>query len=653
MKTLSLKENGVFRNLKIAYRMTLMTLVGIGIILGTITYYDYHAARRILEAELRARAEILAQATAGEMEVVKRAVEKVVQEIAIVLESNQFNREQIFRLLHDTTEKHQELYGVGVALHNFASADGSKKAFIPYVNRKENGFTHIDAAQLDYAFETWDWYHLPKELGTPIWTEPYFGKAGQILEVTYCVPLYSQPDHVFQGVVIGDVSLTWLTNLLKSLDIAGNGYAFIVSRKGTFVAHPARRLVMRETIFSLAERQNKPELRKLGQDMMSGKSGFVPFTSFVNEQSYWLAHTPVLDTGWSLAALFPQKEIMAKLIILSRTKLILGGIGGLALTLLVLAIAHSISKPIRQLDLATQMLAAGNLDADLPCMPGKNEVAGLTRSFAKMQKDLKTHIEELKATTAARERIDSDLRIAREIQMSLVPHHFSFDPPQPKADIFALLDPAREVGGDFYDFFMCDDKTLYIAIGDASGKGVPASLFMAVTQAYLRAFVHEDRDPARALTKLNNSLAQDNDTSMFITVFCALIDLETGACRYASGGHNPPFILRHTGQVEILHSVKGPLVGPMEGMSYEAGTIAFEKGDLLFTYTDGVVEAESDHDSFYGEERTIAKLAKLQGQSPEDIIRAVRDDLRNFAGSAPQSDDITMLAVAYKNNTDA
>jgi sigma-B regulation protein RsbU (phosphoserine phosphatase) len=313
-----------------------------------------------------------------------------------------------------------------------------------------------------------------------------------------------------------------------------------------------------------------------------------------------------------------------------------------------LAIARSISRPIRALDDAAQTLAGGDLEATLPVARGGDEVAHLTRSFGNMQRDLRRHIKDLADVTAAKARIESDLATARRIQLDLLPSRFDFDPPRPAVDIRAILEPAKAVGGDFYDFFFIDPRRLFVAVGDVSGKGVPASLFMAVSKAYLKAFVKQGHSPAEALAHLNDELAIENDEGLFLTAFCASVDVETGACAYASGGHAPPLLVRAAGAVEIVPAVQGPLIGLDGGRSFAAGDLELAPGDLLFVSSDGVAEAENSEQALYGDERLARVLARLRGASAEAVLAGVWADIQTFVAGAPPSDDITMLALRLK-----
>ena len=228
--------------------------------------------------------------------------------------------------------------------------------------------------------------------------------------------------------------------------------------------------------------------------------------------------------------------------------------------------------------------------------------------------------------------------------MGLVPRTYPPCPNLENIELYALMDPAREVGGDFYDFFPLDDTRFAMAIGDVSGKGVPAALFMAVTRSFLRSLVREEADQSVVMTRLNDELSRDNDACMFVTLFCAVVHLDTGECRFANGGHNPPFIVRADGSVVMLPAVKGVAVGALEGVQYTEDRVTLRSDDTLFVYTDGVTEAMNPDNELFDEERTIASIKTHHMKTCKEMLMAIRDDLSGFANGAEQSDDITMMA---------
>lgn len=248
--------------------------------------------------------------------------------------------------------------------------------------------------------------------------------------------------------------------------------------------------------------------------------------------------------------------------------------------------------------------------------------------------------------------IENELEIARTIQLSIVPKTFPPFPQVDHCDLYALLEPAKEVGGDLYDFFFIDEKRLFFAIGDVSGKGVPSALMMAVTRTLLKAKMERDADLAETISQVNNALCEGNEMVMFVTAFCGILDIETGIVEYCNAGHNPPYILRKDGQVEKIPSTRGVALGVVRDLTYGKGQIVLSRGDVIVTYTDGVTEAANDMKDLYQDERLQACLAQSKGFEPKQIVESVFQDVKRFTNGAPQSDDITLLVLRYKERLD-
>jgi sigma-B regulation protein RsbU (phosphoserine phosphatase) len=487
-----------------------------------------------------------------------------------------------------------------------------------------------------------------------VWTEPYYQEGGgEVVLATYAVPVRLSDDPApVSAVVAGDISLFWLRRLLQDIDLGDSGYAFLISKTGTFIAHPDPDFIMNESVFSVAAAREDPSLRAIGQKMIAGESGYVAFdglrTMKADEPS-WLAYRPVASTGWSLGIVVADSEISQDVLALSRIQWAIAPAGIAALLVITLLIAGSITRPIRGLDAATRSLAQGDLDAPLPKAKGRDEIARLTTSFGQMRDDLQRHIDELRESTAAQERMHSELRIAAGIQMDLVPRTFPPFPERHDLDLFATLVPAREVGGDFYDFVEVDGDRLCLAVADVSGKGVPAALLMAVGRSFLRSLVREGDGPAEVVRQLNDEIAAENEASMFITMFLAFVDLRTGEVRYASAGHNPPFHVTEDGAARQVPRVRGIALGARMDMVYDEGSFTLAPGDVLFLYTDGVSEAMDEEDRMFTEPRIGDELgaAVVGGVSCESVVERLLAAVRAHADGVEQFDDVTMLAFRY------
>jgi sigma-B regulation protein RsbU (phosphoserine phosphatase) len=264
-----------------------------------------------------------------------------------------------------------------------------------------------------------------------------------------------------------------------------------------------------------------------------------------------------------------------------------------------------------------------------------------------MRGSLKEYIRKLTETTAAKERIESELNIAHDIQMGLLPKTFPPFPDRQEFDLYALMVAAREVGGDFYDFFLVDNTHLCFVIADVSGKGVPAALFMAMSMTLIRATGREGIPPDEILSRVNGELSRENDSCMFVTTFCGILDTETGEMTYANGGHNLPLHVKRGGGASWLPKSGALMVGAMEGVTYKCERLLLEPGDGLFLYTDGVTEAMNGQDEAFSDERLERLLSALDGSGIRESVDKVMTDIRSFTGEAPQSDDITMMMIQY------
>ncbi len=251
------------------------------------------------------------------------------------------------------------------------------------------------------------------------------------------------------------------------------------------------------------------------------------------------------------------------------------------------------------------------------------------------------------ALSRANERMESELNVGREIQMKMVPFNFDVYKNRKEFSIYAILEPAREVGGDFYDFFFIDEEWFCINIGDVSGKGVPAALFMAVTKTMIKTRAADDHSPASIITHVNDELSADNPSCMFVTVFVGLLNIKTGEFLYTNAGHNPPYIRRKSGKIDAMDQRHGPVIGAMGDLAYREHKIILNQGDRVFMYTDGVTEAMNSRNELYGDPRLFVLLSTMVANGVENLVRNVLDNVMNFTGEADQADDITILAVEF------
>ena len=633
-------------------RLVLVITLFSAVIFAVTLGYNYLQSRVFLQNELESNARNLAMSLVNRVEIQLTAVAKVTQGVARSLETGNHTEQQLHSLLRTTVENNPEIYGSAIAFEPYAFSVTSR-LYAPYYFREKGKivFSRLEKTYQQVPYLYWDWYQIPRELGKLEWSEPYFDEGGgNILMSTCSVPFYLRAGGTKQlkGIVTTDISLDSLTALIASVKILKTGYAALFSRNGMILAHPLKDTIMNETIFSIAEARNDPSLRELGKKMIRGESGFIHHTRLSGFRS-WMYYAPIPSTGWTLAVVFPEAELLENVRKLSTTMAAMGFIGILLLTLAVIYIARAIIKPLQLLTTATDEIASGNFDVALPTVRSNDEVGVLTHDFQVMKESLKEYIKNLTETTAAKERIQSELKLATIIQASLLPRNFPPFPEHSEFEIYASMVPAKEIGGDFYDFFFIDEKNLCFLIADVSDKGIPAALYMMVAKTLLKTEGQRLGEPDKILFSVNNILASDNESCMFTTVFCAILDITTGDVRFANAGHNPPLIIDSQG-VWYLALKPGFMLGPLRDAVYETERITLKPGDTLFLYTDGVTEARNPTEEMYGESQLLKALQLAPKEKLLEMIHYISAELTGHVNGAPQSDDITMLAIKMTSN---
>lgn len=632
-----------------AVRLTLyiLPLVSALFLIMLIVYYVF--SNRVVTQSAGNNAASIAKGAVNRMEQVLQPVEKVAQSLAIYVETFDPPTESLTRILKSTISRFPDVYGSAIAFAPYGK-DPQQLYFAPYVWHQGDSVALSWLGNQDYKYPYLDWYQIPTTLNRPYWSEPYFDEGGgDILMSTYSVPFYKTVNGQRQiaGVVTADVALNWLTEIVESIQIYESGFAFLISPNGTLISHPDSSLIMHESMFSIARERNEPALRTIGRKMIAGESEFTRMPSEIFSKA-WLYYLPIPSNQWSIGIIFPQKELFAGLQKMIMWLLILAIGGFMLLWIIILNVTRKVTIPLKRFASSAHEIAGGKFDVRLPEIRTQDEMGELHRAFDYLQKQLAIYVENLRITTATKEKIESEMRIANQIQMGMLPKIFPPFPERPEVDLHAMLKPAREVGGDLYDFFFIDDNKLCFAIGDVSGKGVPAALFMVVTRTLLRSVASKEIPLKDIVVLLNNSLSRENESQMFVTFFIGILNLETGELEYVNAGHNPPLHIKCRGPVTRLESTNDMALGFIEERPYHSGGILMSPGDYLVCYTDGVTEAENREQVLYGDDRLKEIMEAECGAHPKEVVLRILDDVAEHVGTAPQSDDITVMVIKFK-----
>ena len=501
----------------------------------------------------------------------------------------------------------------------------------------------------DYQYFYLDCYLQPKLLNQPCWTEPYSDWEQDDAEdrqtqrmVSYCKPLTTSDGYI--GSISLDVSLKWLSDNLSPVKPYPHSYSILVSRGGTFLVHPDPEKLFYQTIFTEGLIDPKPELDELGKSMLGLEAGYRRME--IDGIRSYVFFTPLNATGWSMAIVCPESDIFGRFNRLRRFIIAIDILGLLLLFLSCFRVIRKSMQPLSDLARQAEDIASGHFDTVLPENTQPDELGTLSRSFADMQSSLVTYMDELTRTTANKVRIERELQIAQNIQMGMIPQVFPPFPERKDIDLYASMMPAREVGGDLYDYFI-QGRRLYFCIGDVSGKGVPASLFMTVVLNLFRAAGKQGLLPAEIAHQINETLTDGNEQLMFVTMFIGAIDLETGRLDFCNCGHNPPVVLPKGRHPFFLSCKANMSIGILPEAKFEGESVESFMDTPLFLYTDGLNEAENPEHVLFGTDRLLAVLGEPYIDA-ETVVKRMQAAISDHVAGADASDDLTMLCLEIK-----
>ena len=558
--------------------------------------------------------------------------------------------------------------------------------FCPYAVKDEDGkieCSTIGDSKHDYLNAAW--FTEALEADSSYWSKPFMDSRDTITPlVSYMVPIHNKQGktvailgadmslYKFSGRLMRGLSLKGDTvhvsytrgeqdddnsaNSFRTLKEQLGSFYFIIDHDGTYIAHPDSGYVIRKNYFELAKATNDTIDDYVGRQMVAGKEGIFKdkedngchFDFFDLESSeVYMFYMPIEHTNWSIAMAVARYSIDALAIGFGFIFLILIGLALLVVRLVGRFVAKRVTRPLGQLAASADEVAKGNFNAPLPQLKHYDEIHLLRDSFEEMQHSLTHYIDELKDTTASKAAIENELKVAHDIQMSMLPKTFPPYPERDDIDIYGSLTPAKDVGGDLFDFYIRNEK-LFFCVGDVSGKGVPASLVMAVTRSLFRNISAHVAEPDEIVKTLNNAMAEGNDTNMFVTLFVGVLDLATGLLEYCNAGHNYAMLIGNL--VSTLPCDPNLPIGVMPDMTFTKQQLTIEPETTIFLYTDGLNEAEDPNHVLFGVQRIIriAELMVKEGKNdPTTLINEMIRGVHRFVDGAEQSDDMTILAIKY------
>lgn len=579
------------------------------------------------------------EASARKIELNLRPAEVAAQNVAWVAGKSLDHKDHLYYITRSTIQNNPSVVGCAIALRSGYYEGEHFFSPYSYLNSATDSIISIQLGNENYDYFNLDWYHIPATLRQPVWSDPYFDDGGiNELISTYSYPMIDE-NNEFQGIVTADISLEWLTDMISSVKPYKSSEIMLISKNGTFIATDIKDISQGETLTSFASQPGCEDIVGIVEKMLAGEKGMERYN--LGNGKRFAIFTPI-STGWSVCITCSYNDVLKRS---TQMLMFIAIFGIIAMTVLFLFCQKAIkklTKPVMEFSDAAGKVAAGDFDVALPEIRTNDEIGQLRESFAEMQSSLKTYMSELQQTAAKKERIENELHIAHEIQRVMSPQNF---PKNDKVNLYATIIPAREVGGDLYDFSMTDDS-LFISVGDVSGKGIPAAMFMALTCSSLRITSSLGVSIKQTISKINDTVSKDNETGMFVTLFAGRIDLNTGKMTYCNGGHNPMVVVEPGNAPYFLEQKANLTIGVMENFDYQEQAVTFPKGTILILYTDGVTEAEAADKSQYGEQRLLKWASEIPIDSDAaNISESLLKSVRNFTGDNEQNDDITIMAI--------
>ena len=657
-----------------AGRLTWRIMLTLLVVMGFTSYLIYAASSSSMEEVTVQYCQEMLNSRCGK---IQRALSDIyVASVNTVpdIENNIGKPDKQFDIVKRLLELNPTIRSCGISfVENYYPQKG--RWFCPYAFRDTSGVittTTIGSAQFDYLSA--QWFLEAKDAKEGYWSKPFYDGTDSVTMLTsFLVPIRNE-----QGATVAvlgvDLSLERLNAKLQKgaqaavlgstkddddddeddLDKHYNNlaYFFVIDQDGTYIAHPDSDKVLKKNLFDYAKQTPDTLDDHIGRSMVAGEEGYVYEDGdgkelIINDKASYVFYRPINHINWSMGVVIRSWIV----------RLFGYVLGGLLLLLIVLALLviffvgrfaiKRAVKPVSQLAYSANEVAHGRFDTPLPIMKRRDELCQLRDSFEQMQLSLTKYVEELKTTTAQKSAIESELKIAHDIQMSMLPKIYPPFPERNDVDIYGTLTPAKGVGGDLFDFFLRDEK-LFFCIGDVSGKGIPAALVMAVTRSLFRNISSYATSPEKIVFALNNALADGNETNMFVTVFVGVLDLATGHLNYCNGGHESPLLIGR--DVGTLPCDPNLAIGILKDYKFTLQEADIDPQTTIFLYTDGLNEAENAWHRQFGEQRIrdVATNVLAKGeQQPLNIIYEMDQAVHKFVAGAEQSDDLTMLAIQY------
>ena len=627
---------------KLSVRVSIWVVMFAAFIFIAALSFLFYQSREAVRQEAISHATQILDKTSLRVEGILNRAEVATQMTVWLIQRHPDKADSMFVYSRGMLQNNPDFYTCSIAFEPYYFKEYGRY-FSAYAKHVGDSIRTLQGGSEYYQYFFMDWYLMPKLLEKPCWTEPYMDLDAPTntyeMVTSYCQAIKNKQGE-FIGVINTSLSLNWLSHTISAVKPYPNSYSIMIGRGGTYFVHPDTTKITRQTIFTQTMENPDTAMTALGHAMQCGEEGMKHMN--IDGNDCYVFYKPLGKTGCSMAIVCPESDIFGGFDRLRHTVMGIVFVGLLLMLYIFIKIITRELSPLHRLAKEAETIASGQFDTKLPDFQRNDEIGMLSHSFGNMQQSLVRYIEELKETTAQKASIESELNVASNIQMSMLPSVF---PDREGLDMFASMTPAKEVGGDLYGYLLKDDK-LYFCVGDVSGKGVPASLFMAQVTRLFRTLANQMITPADICTQMNEALSgEENLTCMFVTLFIGLVDLNTGHLSFCNAGHNPPVIGGGEHHGDFLQMLPNFPIGVMPGLEFEGEEIGSIKGRPLFIYTDGLNEAENREHGQFGDDHLIDILRNTHFDTARQVVETLAAKVEEHRDGADPNDDLTMMCL--------
>lgn len=623
----------------IAFQLAIYILTAVVVVISLIVFLNYKHSKKILMEKIEEGA--IHQSSQIIYEISRNVIntQEIVRNVSYQATYYESHGDLPF-FLHQVTQANKVVTSLHVQLFNHSDT-------LTYSSFRNSDGEVIDKTDLKHCsiFKFPQLVHEVLQKGTGIWSKPFYcPRDSTSLIISYFLPIKNKEGEAV-GVATSDINLQFLQHVTSNIHIGINGFAFVISDEGYYLTHPRRDWIMKRNIFDVSSRifeGNRDYYRDIIIQGQTG-SGFA-YPELLNYEKSWFYFAPIPYTNWRVVIVIPTNELFNDLDVISKEIIIVSVIGILVVLFIIIIIFNRMFSPLMQIIKSIQRFSFG--DRGRKNRKKKNEIELLSDSLKELQFQYGTYIKEQNQVRKDKRKYEKDLKSAKEIQRTIIPQDYTILEKRKEIDLFAILQPAESIGGDLYDFFFIDTNHILFTMGDVSGKGIPAALFMAVANTMIKS-KSTDLSAMHIVDVVNKALSKENSNQHFLTLFLGILDIETGILDYCNAAHNYPFLIRKNKDVIQLEQTHGLPIGLYSNKTYKSNSIVLSKNDQLFLYTDGVLDCKNNYGEFFGNERLTNFLQTADDLPPRLLVDEFMKKLMHFKGETKQADDISLMAIKF------